>query len=75
MTKKDYIRIAAALRGDAVHLAPNAVYPNYLTMPQWNKGAYNQWNTTVLAIAGALASEPGTRFDRARFLAACGVQS
>ena len=74
MTKKDYVLIAAALRGDAAHLAPDAVYKSYVTMPAWNKGAYDQWHTTVLAIAAALASD-NPRFDRARFLQACGVQS
>ena len=74
MTKKDYVLIAATLRGDAAHLAPNAVYTDYTTMPAWNKGAYDQWHTTVLAVCDALVST-NPRFDRARFLAACGVAS
>jgi hypothetical protein len=74
MTRKDYILIAAALKGDAAHLQANAVYSDYSTMPSWNKGAYDQWNTTVLAVADALARD-NARFDRARFLTACGVAS
>ena len=74
MTRKDYLAIAAALKNDAAHLEPNAVYKDYTKMPQWNAGAYDQWHTTVLALASVLASD-NPRFDRARFLAACGVQS
>ena len=72
MTKKDYIRIAAALRGDAAHLNPPGI--PYERMPRWNQGCYDQWNTVVLAIADALAAD-NPKFDRARFLSACGVQS
>jgi hypothetical protein len=74
MTKKDYILIAAALKADAAHLDSKAIYSNYSTMPSWNKGAYDQWHTTVMAIADVLARD-NPRFDRSRFLAACGVKS
>ena len=40
---------------------------------RWSDGARNEWSTTVLAFASRLAStNPG--FDRARFLAACGME-
>lgn len=74
MTKKDYERIAAALQHDAAHL-DRVERRDYSQMTDWEKGAYDQWSSTVLAVASMLAREPGTRFDRARFLAACGVAS
>ena len=40
---------------------------------RWSDGARDEWSTTVLAFASRLAStNPG--FDRARFLAACGME-
>jgi hypothetical protein len=73
MTKKDYILIAAALRGDAAHLTHQAGIP-YERMTPWYRGAYDQWNTAAMAVADALASD-NPKFDRSRFLAACGVMS
>lgn len=73
MTKKDFELIASALRDDAAHLAPDAC-DDYSQRTDWEKGAYDQWNTTALAIARALATT-NPRFDRARFLEACGVAS
>lgn len=59
MTRKDYIRIAAALAR---------------SQPESSLGApYRVWESTACAIADSLAQEPGTRFDRAKFLAAAGV--
>jgi hypothetical protein len=69
MTRKDYVLIAETLRNDAAHLNHGK---HYNDMAAWERGAFDQWNTTVLAISGALASE-NPRFDRSRFLAACGV--
>ena len=37
------------------------------------QGAYDQWNTTVLAFANVLARD-NPRFDRERFLRAAGAQ-
>ena len=73
MTKKDYILIAQTLRDDAAHLADGGEY-NYVNMSQWEKGCYDQWHTVVLAVRDALQRD-NPRFDRAKFLAACGVQS
>lgn len=65
MTRKDYIAIAAALKSARVH--------NY--MDNANKALYNNGiDNAVSYVADALARDNG-RFDRARFLTACGVQS
>jgi hypothetical protein len=71
MTRKDYVLIAEALRNDAAHLQPMNE-SDYNKMLDWEQGAFDQWNTTVLAIAASLQQD-NPRFDRARFLAACGV--
>ena len=71
MTKKDYVLIANALRKDASHLA-RTERTTYPSMSDWEKGAYDQWNTAVLAMADALR-RTNPLFDRTRFLAACGV--
>ena len=67
MTKKDYILIAAALKRSALPLAPEWTLEAVLRYQQGNKAAIYQ-------VAEALATD-NTRFDRGRFLAACGVQS
>jgi len=61
MTRRDYVAIAAALR---------------LTQPTdvYGPKCYAQWLLDVAAVADVLASD-NPRFDRARFLKACGVQS
>ena len=69
MTKKDFELIANTLRSEDPRTK------HYPDMTDWEKGvAGEEWNTTVLAFADALATT-NPRFDRARFLAACGVQS
>src|SRR5579859_671851 len=68
MTRKDYILIAATLRADAAHLSPERETSfDYTTAAKWEQGAYDQWNTTVLAFADTL-SRDNPRFDRERFL-------
>ena len=37
-------------------------------MTDWERGAYDQWNTTVGAVADVLAAD-NPRFDRGRFYA------
>jgi hypothetical protein len=73
MTRKDYVAIAVALQTDAAHLY-RAERRDYSQMNDWERGAYDQWNTTVRAVADVLARD-NARFDRGRFLKACGVQS
>ena len=68
MTKKDFELIANTLRSEDPRTK------HYFDMTDWEKGAADEWNTIVLAFANALQTT-NPRFDRARFLAACGVQS
>lgn len=75
MTRKDYVLIAAVMRADAAHLDESRIDRHiYSDMSAWERGAYDQWNTTCLAMAHALAAD-NAAFDRARFLKACGVSS
>lgn len=60
MTKKDYIAIAAAIREQVDADA--------------NKGGHSITRAIADRIADACARD-NARFDRGRFLAACGVQS
>lgn len=78
MTRKDYVALAAAL---------NTTRPlNMVTADQWTAegatglaaaaGAYDlgrtsQWVNTVQEVADMLAAD-NPRFDRNRFIAACG---
>jgi hypothetical protein len=73
MTRKDFELIAAVLRADASHLA-RTERTSYRSMSDWEKGAYDQWHTTVLAMADALATT-NPAFNRDRFLTACGVST
>jgi hypothetical protein len=77
MTRKHFVALARALREDAAHLATGEPF-DYTAAPRWEQGAYDQWNTTVLATARTLSDLSGfdlngnRRFDRERFLSACG---
>ena len=59
MTRRDYELIAAALKSEK----PQA---------HWSANKMIQWQLDCAAIAGALAST-NPRFNRNRFLAACGI--
>jgi len=61
MTRKDYIRIAAALKA-----ARNQFHPDDF------QKVYAGWYSTVTFLADALAQD-NPKFDRTRFVAACGV--
>lgn len=61
MTRKDYNRIAAALR---------AVRESY--SPGWNPNLFRALDDVTAALAGTLA-EDNPRFDRHRFAAAAGM--
>jgi hypothetical protein len=63
MTRKDYILLAEALASAIPSVLPNAV----------PAAVRAQHACDCEAVADALAENP--RFDRARFLKACGVQS
>jgi hypothetical protein len=65
MTKKDFEMIASTLKSEMPEREPGN---------RWSDGARDEWSTTCLAFASMLAST-NPRFDRARFLAACGMES
>lgn len=60
MTKKDYIRLAAAIQQAGRHIP-------------LHESAHQAHELTARAIAQALADESAT-FDTRRFLAACGLE-
>lgn len=64
MTRKDYELIARALRSSRLHLPAMD--------PQYRVGAKDQWETTVEEVADELERE-NPRFDRNKFLIACGM--
>jgi len=66
MSHKDFVLIANVLReARGEHFSKD-----YSAMTDWEKGAYDAWNTAALAFAGALkATNP--LFDFARFMGAC----
>lgn len=70
MTRKDFALIASVLLNDR----PFADGASYSGMTDWERGASDEWHTTTLAMATALATT-NPQFDRARFLKACGVSS
>ena len=61
MTKKDYIAFADALKRER-------------PADHWDANKHVQWNLDVRAIAAVLARD-NARFDRERFLTACGELS
>jgi hypothetical protein len=75
MTKKDYVSIASAIRASRVRVASG--YPLPANDDESARDAQRMavCNAHAHTMAEYLAKEPGTRFDRTRFLTACGVQS
>ena len=71
MTKKDFEAIAEALRDE--YPLDTSAGETYETVGAWGKGASDEWNTTVRAIADVCMASNG-RFDRGRFLYACGIR-
>jgi hypothetical protein len=65
MTRKDYVLIAVALRDTLLIDCPTEEFLN---------GAIAARDSAVLRVADALGRD-NPRFDRERFLKACGVQS
>ena len=63
MTKKDFEMIASVLKA--------CEWPS--SNDTYAKGMRCQWSNTIDAFATALASQ-NPRFDRERFLAACGME-
>lgn len=63
MTKKDYVLLAAALKASRCEFESGSEY---------GRGVRTQFEVTALKLATALQSD-NQRFDRERFLKACGV--
>jgi len=70
MTRKDYVAIAAALNGGSIVGAPQTCG----SADDFMRGAREQAANYIYRIADVMAQD-NPRFDRARFLQACGVQS
>lgn len=70
MTSKDYIKFAAVAKGER----GEHFNKPYKAMTDWEKGTYDLWHTYTLNLAHVLQTD-NTFFDRAEFLAACGVES
>lgn len=64
MTRKDYVLISDVLKNERPDRDGT----------RWADGARDEWSTIAMNIARALASD-NPRFDRARFLKACGVEA
>lgn len=64
MTRKDYVLIAAAISDSKCMYAGQS--------PEYARGVRTQFQVTAQKIAAALQSD-NPRFDRARFLKACGI--
>ena len=62
MTKRDFVLIAEALRVERPDRDGT----------RWADGARDEWSTVVLRLARALAGS-NPRFDKDRFLEACGI--
>ena len=79
MTRKDYRAIAEVLHAERPDSA-DAV-PAYLDRTAWERGAYDEWATNVLAFARMLRDQAGydrngnRAFDADKFYAACGFTS
>ena len=65
MTRKDYILIASRIR-----ISREAPLGEHICQDSWNRACED----VACSIATALATD-NPRFDRERFLKACGVQS
>lgn len=69
MTRKDYIAIARVLKNEQP-----CTLDEYSNVSAQQRGCYDEWGTVCIAMASMLQLD-NARFDRERFLAACGVQS
>lgn len=69
MTRQHFAVIAAVLLNEK----PDTEGKIYSDRTPWAQGAYDEWSTIVLNMAACLKTQ-NPRFDRARFLAACGME-
>ena len=72
MTKKDYVKIAAAINGSTVMMPPKHWVLTEQELEGFMAGAKDQLQITANHIANMLIQD-NPRFDRARFLGACGL--
>jgi len=70
MSRKDFVAVAAAINNAVVQI--NNTYAGDDWMTQRN-AALDGIRTTATNLAGTFA-DANPRFDRARFLAACGIK-
>lgn len=73
MTKKDYQLIAAAINGGTVMFPPDAMGHTAESYEAFMAGAKDQAKAIAETIANRLSWD-NPRFDRARFLKACGLE-
>lgn len=73
MTKKDYIKLAQALK-DSKPIDIGKFFVENSPTERWNKGMLESWNNTVETIAMTLQHD-NKSFNKARFLNACGYNS
>ena len=71
LTRAAFELIAQTLRDDAAHLSMADF--DYESADHWQRGAYDQWSTTVLAFGRALRATNG-QFDADRFYSAAGFK-
>lgn len=74
MTRKHFSAIAAELRRQRPDLRGVVGQPTYASSPAWDRGAYDEWATIVIGMADTLHTFNG-RFNRDRFLSACGYDA
>jgi hypothetical protein len=81
MSRKDYRLIAAELLRQRPDIRGVNGVPTYASAPAWERGAYDEWATIVIGLAGVLSAEGGydlngnRRFKRDLFLKACGLDA
>ena len=64
MTRQHFVAIAAVLLSEK---------PPRVAGDRWSDGARDEWSTIVLNMASMCAKQ-NPRFDRDRFLSACGME-
>lgn len=69
MSKKHFIQLAAALRASR----PTTNKPHFADLTPCESMNLAGWRMTVRSVADVCA-QTNPRFDRARFLAACGME-
>lgn len=74
MTRRHFTAIAAELLRQRPDIRGVNGIPTYASAPAWERGAYDEWATIVIGLAGTLR-QFNPNFDRERFVSACGLAS